>query len=94
VSKILGLDASDGIAEIVLGHEVVPVEHGSGAVTGHAHHHGFGNAEPAGPGDEAAAQVVEPDAVEPCRLPRTAEGLADVLPGFSGPRIAEEGSRR
>jgi len=68
VSKILGLDASDGIAEIVLGHDVVPVEHGSGAVTRHAHYHGLWNAKPARPGDEAAAQIVEPDPVKPCRF--------------------------
>ena len=74
VCKILGLDASDGIAEIVLGHDVVPVEHGSGAVTRHAHYHGLWNAKPARPGDEAAAQIVEPDPVEACGFPRPAEG--------------------
>ncbi len=71
MSKKSGLDAANCIAEIVLGHDVVAVEYGPGAVTRHAHHHRLGNAEPARPGDEAAAQIVDPDPLEACRFDAT-----------------------
>ncbi len=71
----------------VLGHDVVPVKHGSGAVTRHPHHHRLWNAEPARTRDEAAAQVVEPESIQPSLLAGAAEGLSDLLPRFACLRI-------
>ncbi len=94
VSKIFGLDACDGIAEILFGHDVVPVEHGSGTVTRHTHHNELWNAEPARTRDEASAQIVEPDSIESSGFTRSAESLPHVLPDFSCARVTEQRSAR
>ena len=89
MSKIFGLDAADRVPEIVFGHDVVPFEHCSGAVTRHAHHNRFWNAQPARTRDEAASQVVEPNPVQSPRFAGSVEGFADVLPSFAGAWISE-----
>ena len=85
-----GLDPLHRIAQVVLLDDVVSVEDGPGAVPRHPHHHRLRHSTPACVGDEAAPQVVEPDARELHRLACAAKHLADVFPRLLGLRIGKD----
>src|SRR5712672_1784776 len=70
-----GFDLLHCIAQVVLLDDVVAVEDGPRAVARHPHHHRFRHSAPARVGDEAASQVVEPDAREFHRLACAAKHL-------------------
>src|SRR5438445_11006552 len=85
-----GFDPLHRIAQVVLLDDVVALEDGSGAVPRHPHYHRLRHSSPACVGDEAAPQVVKPDAVELRRLACPAKRLADVLPRLLSLWIGED----
>ena len=73
-------ERAHGRSQILIVHDVVAVEHRAGAVPGHPYHHRLADAVLPGAGDEAAPQVVEPQALELRCLERPEEASSSDLP--------------